>query len=158
MHFELIDIQDGVSLERISYNASAQDKNNWHSAASTNGYATPAYQNSQYTNGEGGTEVTLSPEVFSPDNDGYNDVLSISYAFDTPGMIGSVLIYDSRGRLEKTLVRNELLATTGTFFWDGINDEKMNARIGIYIVYFECFDTKGAVKKYKKACVVGGKL
>ena len=78
-------------------------------------------------------------------------------------MIGNVQIYDSRGRLEKTLLRNELLATSGTFFWDGITDDpegtgKMKARIGIYIIYFEAFDTKGNVKKYKKSCVVGGKL
>jgi flagellar hook assembly protein FlgD len=73
-------------------------------------------------------------------------------------MIANVQIYDSRGRLEKNLARNELLATSGTFFWDGMNDTKTKARIGIYIIYFEAFDTKGNVKKYKKSCVVAGKL
>lgn len=157
-HLPLLNDTKGISLERINYNNPTQDQNNWHSAAESVGGATPAYKNSQYTDGEGGSEITISPEVFSPDNDGYNDVLSISYAFDAPGMIGNVNIYDSRGRLEKTLVRNELLATSGTFFWNGINDEKLKSRIGIYIIYFEAFDTKGKVKKYKKTCVVGGKL
>jgi hypothetical protein len=55
-------------------------------------------------------------------------------------------------------VRNELLAASGTFFWDGISDEKEKARIGIYIIYFEAFDTKGKLKKYKKTCVLAGKL
>lgn len=157
-HLPLLNDAKGISLERINYDTPAQDKNNWHSAAESAGGATPAYKNSQYTDGETGNDVTVAPEVFSPDNDGYNDVLSISYAFDSPGMIGNVKVFDSRGRLEKTLVRNELLATSGTFFWDGINDEKLKARIGIYIIYFEAFDDKGNVKKYKKTCVVGGKF
>ncbi len=157
-HLPLLNDTKGISLERISYDTPAQDENNWHSASESVGGATPAYKNSQYTEGESGSEITISSEVFSPDNDGYNDVLSISYSFDEPGMVGSVNIYDSRGRLEKTLVRNELLGSSGTFFWDGITDEKLKARIGIYIVFFEAFDTKGNVKKYKKPCVVGGKL
>lgn len=157
-HLPLLSDTKGFSLERINYDNVTQDESNWHSASESVGGATPAYKNSQYTDGTGGSEITISPEVFSPDNDGYNDVLSISYAFDSPGMIGNVQIYDSRGRLEKTLVRNELLATSGTFFWDGITDEKLKARIGIYIIYVEAFDTNGKVKKYKKSCVVGGKL
>lgn len=157
-HLPLLNDTKGISLERINYGSRTQDENNWHSAAESAGGATPAYKNSQYTRGEDGTAITLSPEVFSPDNDGYDDVLSITYAFDTPGMIGNVQIFDSRGRLEKNLVRNELLAGSGTFFWDGINDENQKVRMGIYVVYFEAFDTKGNVKKYKKVCTVGGKL
>ncbi len=156
-HFSLLNDTKGFSLERINYEAAAQNESNWHSASSTSGGATPAYQNSQYQNGESGSEITVSPEVFSPDNDGYNDVLGISYAFDTPGMIGNVRIYDPRGRLEKNLVRNELLAGSGTFYWNGINDENTKSRLGIYIIYFEAFDTFGKVKKYKKSCVLGGK-
>lgn len=156
-HLPLMSETKGFSLERINYGSSAQDENNWHTAAESIGGATPAYKNSQYTDGTGGDNIIVSPEVFSPDNDGYNDVLSISYAFDTPGMVGNVHIYDSRGRLIKNLVRNELLAASGTFFWDGITDEKTKARIGIYIIWLEAFDTKGSVKHYKKPCVVGGK-
>lgn len=157
-HLPLLNDTKGISLERINFNTPSQDASNWHSAAESVGGATPAYKNSQYTIGEGGTELTVTPEVFSPDNDGYNDVLSVSYSFDTPAMVGNLTIYDSRGRLTKTLVRNELLATSGTFFWDGITDEKEKAHIGIYIIYFEAFDTKGKVIKYKKTCVVAGKL
>jgi len=157
-HLPFLAETKGISLERLNYNNASQDETNWHSAAESVGFATPAYKNSQYTDGTSGTEITVSPEVFSPDNDGYNDVLSISYAFDTPGMIANVNIYDSRGRMIKALVRNELLATSGIFFWDGINDEKLKSRMGIYIIYFEAFEDKGKVKKYKKSCVVAGTL
>lgn len=157
-HLPLLSDSKGFSLERINYDFPAQDKNNWHTAAESAGGATPAYKNSQYTDGKTGNEITVSPEIFSPDNDGYNDVLAISYSFDTPGMVGNVHIYDSRGRLIKNLIRNELLAISGTFYWDGITNDKTKARLGIYIVWFEAFDDKGNVKRYKTPCVVGGKL
>ncbi|MFI5163722.1 MAG: lamin tail domain-containing protein [Bacteroidia bacterium] len=157
-HLPLFADTKGISLERINYDNPTQDESNWHSAAQSVGGATPAYKNSQYTNGESGTNITISPEVFSPDNDGYNDVLSISYAFDISGMVGNVRIYDSRGRLSRTLAQNALLAASGTFFWDGITNDKEKASIGIYVIYFEAFASSGKVKKYKKTCVLAGKL
>ena len=47
-HFKLIDDAEGVSLERIDPAGPSQDETNWHSAASTAGYGTPTYKNSQY--------------------------------------------------------------------------------------------------------------
>ena len=46
--FALISNEAGVALERIDYNKPTQDQNNWTSAASTTGYGTPTYQNSEF--------------------------------------------------------------------------------------------------------------
>ena len=105
-----------------------------------------------------GDEITLSPETFSPDNDGYDDVLNISYQFAEPGNVANVIIYDAKGRLIKNLVLNEYLGTQGTFSWDGIDENNEKAAIGIYIVYAEIVNINGDVKKYKKPCVVAGRL
>ncbi|MBN8696487.1 MAG: lamin tail domain-containing protein [Bacteroidetes bacterium] len=159
MHFALLNSTKGVSLERIDFNRETNDRTNWHSASKDVGYATPAYKNSQYTDaGEAESAIEITPEIFSPDEDGYNDVVNINYHFDQPGFVANVSIYDSKGRMIRYLIRNELLGTKGTFSWDGITEEKEKARIGIYIVFFEVFHTDGAVKKYKKTCVLGGKL
>jgi hypothetical protein len=159
MHFPLLNETKGVSLERIDFERSTQDATNWHSAAESVGFATPGYRNSQYKeSGTANNDVSVSPEIFSPDNDYYNDVVNISYLFDSPGMVANVNIYDSRGRLIRSLVKNELLGTSGTFSWDGIDDSREKARIGIYIIYFEAFDTNGNLKQYKKTCILGGKL
>ncbi|MEO8148248.1 MAG: hypothetical protein ABI723_11445, partial [Bacteroidia bacterium] len=40
--------------------------------------------------------------------------------------------------------------------WNGINPDNEKAKIGIYILYSEIFNTKGDVKKYKNTFVVGG--
>lgn len=159
MHFPLLGETKGVSLERVNFNRPSDDKTNWHSAAEDAGFATPGYINSQYSgtrNDDG--EVTIEPEIFSPDNDGEKDVVGINYKFEEPGMTANVTIYDSKGRLIRNLVRNELLGTSGAFSWDGVDDERQKARIGIYIIYFEAFSTSGKVKKIKKTCVLAGRF
>jgi hypothetical protein len=159
MHYPLLNSVDGVSLERINFNRPSEDKTNWHSASKQSGFATPAYKNSQFSDlTEAQDPVTLDPEIFSPDNDGYNDVLNVNYKFESPGYTANITIYDSQGRLVKYLVQNSLLGTEGTFSWDGRTEDNQKANIGIYIVYFEAFDMNGNVKKYKKSAVLGGKL
>ena len=159
MHFKLLNDEDGVSLERIDFDRPSSDVTNWHSAAESVGFATPGYENSQFLPAEiTADNVTIEPEVFSPDNDGLDDVVNINYKFDKPGFVASVTIYDSRGRLINALVQNELLGTEGTFSWDGIADNNQKARIGIHVIYFEAFDLDGNMLKFKKPCVVAGRL
>jgi hypothetical protein len=158
-HFPLLNNDDGVSLERINPNRSTQDSTNWHSAAESVGFATPGYKNSQYseTTGDGG-EVSVDPEIFSPDNDGHNDVANIHYQFSEPGYVANVTIYDSRGRHVRNLVKNELLGTSGFFTWDGVNDKREKSSIGIYLVFIEVFKLDGTVKSFKRSCVLATKL
>ncbi len=159
MQFPLLTATDGVSLERLNMERPATDPSNWHSAASSVGYATPAYKNSQSNvTQEVKDPITIDPEVFSPDNDGRDDVLNIHYLFNQPGYMASVKIFDDRGRLVRQIVNNELLSTEGSFSWDGINSENEKAGTGIYIVFIELFDLDGNVKKYKKTAVLGGFL
>jgi hypothetical protein len=159
MQFALLKSVDGVSLERINTSRPTNDVTNWHSAAETVGYATPAYTNSQ-SSGElaGGNPVALSPDIFSPDNDGHNDFLNIHYSFETSGYMINVTIYDASGRLIRNLVNNEMCGISGTFSWDGTTNDRQKAAIGYYLVYTEIFDLNGNVKHYKNTTVLGGKL
>jgi hypothetical protein len=159
MHYPLLNSFEGVSLERINFERLTQDRTNWHSASSDCGFATPGFKNSQYSeSSEMNDEITIEPEIFSPDNDGFDDIVNINYKFDSPGYSCSITIYDAQGRLINYLVRNELLGTEGTFSWDGRTTDNCKADIGIYVVYIEAFDMAGKVKKIKKVVVVGGKL
>src|SRR4030095_1688382 len=131
--FPLIDDPEGVALERINFDSPTQDSLNWHSAASTVGYGTPSYKNSQYTEQNIGDEVTLSPQVFSPDEDGFNDLLSINYSFNAAGYTANVKIYDAEGREVRDLAHNLLLSQSGMFTWDGVTDKNEKALLGMYI-------------------------
>ena len=158
MHFPLLVSTKGVSLERIDFNRPTNDKTNWNSASEAVGFATPAYKNSQYLLADGGNGVSISNPLFSPDNDGYNDVLNINYKLDEIGKIANIYIYDSKGRQVKYLVRNQQLQQEGTVSWNGINDDNEKAPIGIYVVYFELFNLSGKLNKYKLSCTLAGKL
>jgi hypothetical protein len=159
MQYPLLNSVDGVSLERISPERPSKDVTNWHSASAAVGYATPAYKNSQFgITVTDENEITLSPDIFSPDNDGYNDNLTISYSFGAAGNNATITIYDATGRTVRNLVVNELCGTTGAFSWDGITNDRLKASIGRYIVYVEIFDMDGNVKKYKKGTILGGKM
>lgn len=159
MQYPLLNYVDGVSLERTNYNTATADENNWHSAAESVGFGTPGFRNSQYVSSELINEpIVIEPEIFSPDNDGYNDLISIKYTFDQPGYNMTTQIYSSSGQLVRKLVNNEYLGTNGSVNWDGIQDDNTKAPIGIYVFYIQIFDLEGNVKKYKKTGVLASKL
>lgn len=151
-HYELIGNYKGVALERISFYGATQDPNNWHSAAASAGYGTPTYQNSQFALGNDiKGEVNLSPRIFSPDNDGFDDYLLVNYRFPENGFVCNITIFDSKGRTIRHLVRNGLCGTEGYYKWDGLDENYQALPMGIYIVFTEVFHPSGKTKKFKQA-------
>ncbi len=158
-HFALLRDVEGVSLERVNFQLPTQESSNWHSAAEEVGFATPGVKNSQFTKrSETFNILSTSPEIFSPDNDGFEDLLTLNYTMPKVGYVGNITIYDSQGRLTKTLIQNQLLAKTGSFTWDGVTEDNTKARVGRYVILFEYFDLEGTVKIEKTTCVVGHRL
>lgn len=156
--YKLLASDDGVSLERINFDMSSDDLSNWHSASQTAGFATPGYQNSQYAS-EIVTEttITLTPEVFSPDNDGVDDRLTISYKLDEPGYTATMAIYNADGKFITYILNNEMLGMEGNLFWDGFDNGNNLCPIGIYIVYIEMFNLTGKKVVEKHAAVLSKK-
>ena len=149
-HFKLLDNKEGIALERIDYNASTQSADNWHSAATSAGYGTPTYKNSQYRiNDDMQGEVKLLPEIVSPDNDGQDDFATLEYNFPEPGYVANITIFDASGKSVRYLQRNALCGTKGNFRWDGLGEKNQSLAIGVYIVYAEVFNLKGKTKQFK---------
>ena len=159
MHFELINDAEGVSLERIDQNAETNNAFNWHSAAETVGWGTPGIENSQnYLSISSGMFFSVETPVFSPDNDGYEDVGVFSFTMENAGYVANLYIYDHHGRIVKQLLKNELLGAEGTVSWDGVINNGEKGRAGIYIVYFEVFDLQGNVSAEKKTITLTTRL
>jgi hypothetical protein len=157
--FSLIDNSDGVSLERILPTGPSNQDDNWHSAAESIGFATPGRINSQFQFEGSSESISLSKDIFSPDQDGFEDVLLFNYSFSLPGNLGKACIFDDMGREVKTLFANELLGTTGFFTWDGVHANQTKAPIGVYILLMEVFSTEGGVIFTKKIpFTLAGKL
>jgi hypothetical protein len=161
MHFGLLASRRGVSLERIDPDGPTQSAGNWHSAAASVGFATPTYRNSQFLAAPEASRpgiFSLPNRTFSPDGDGFEDVLIIQYRVDQPGWTANLRIFDAQGRQVRRLVNNELLAAEGQFKWDGVTDNGARARMGIYIIWIELFRPDGAVERFKEVCVLAGRL
>ncbi|HEY0749542.1 MAG TPA: lamin tail domain-containing protein, partial [Chitinophagaceae bacterium] len=158
-HFKLISNAEGISLERLDSELPTQSKDNWHSAASTAGYATPTYQNSQYKqmNAVGAT-VEVSPKVFSPDNDGYDDVATVSYKLNEPGYVANITIFDASGRVVRNLVRNGSMGLRGMWRWDGLGEKNQKLPIGNYIIYTEIFNLQGKKQQFKQVITLARRL
>jgi hypothetical protein len=156
LHFPLLSTTAGVSLERISPACYTNFESNWHSAAESVGFATPGVKNSQDMSHdiEPVEPISISPEIFSPDNDGYNDYLTIACTAKNPGSVINITIYNAAGLLIKRLIKNESVGADAVFTWDGLDEEKQVEPPGIFIVYFESFDASGEVLKCKKPCVL----
>jgi len=144
-HFSLLDDTDGISLERIDPNNASNESFNWHSAAENIGFGTPGRKNSQYLPAVYNGSFSFTNEVFSPDSDGFEDVLQVSYEMNEEGLLGQVHIYDDKGRIIKNLFSNELLGSSGSFTWDGTTNDGTKASIGVYVMLFEAFSTDGSV-------------
>ncbi|MBO7316336.1 MAG: lamin tail domain-containing protein [Paludibacteraceae bacterium] len=152
MHHAFVSNKEGVSLERINPSLPTQSADSWQSAASVVGYATPGYQNSQYYDNkpvETKKLFELERKSFSPDNDGYNDLLLINYQMEEDGFSASISIYSADGILVRKLYNNQLLPTQGTLFWDGTNDSGAVSQIGVYVAYIEYLHPKGKKGKQK---------
>lgn len=155
MHFPLLTTTEGVSLERFSCELPTDAKENWHSSSSANGYATPGFLNSVVMpQAEAEERVEIDPDVFSPDNDGYLDLLTIRIL--EPGMqnSGSVLIFDSEGRQVRALAPRFLAGDETVLVWDGLNDSREAVPMGLYVIVGELFDTSGKRTRFRKACGV----
>lgn len=153
-HFALISNTEGVSLERIDYNA-ASVQSNFHSAATSVGYGTPGYKNSQFRiDQQVQGEITVIPEVFSPDNDGIDDFATINYSFPSPGYVANITIFDASGRPVRYLEKNALSGIKGSYIWDGLGEKQQKLSQGIYIIYTEIFNTDGKKKQFKNTIVL----
>ena len=158
-HFPLISNAKGVALERINFSAASQEKSNWHSAAASAGYGTPGYVNSQsIADVQVKGEISVTPQVFSPDNDGNDDVLTINYSFPDAGYVCNITVFDAAGRPVRYLIRNGLCGRQGNFRWDGLDEKNEKLRIGIYVVLTEVYNLQGKTKKFKQAVTLARRL
>lgn len=158
MHYVLITDVNGKSLERITFEGGMNNPDNWHSAAENVEWGTPGYENSQSMYPQVDGTITLTPELFSPDNDGNNDVLTINLEFITTDNVVDIEIFDNRGRKIRELKDNFYVGNSALITWDGSTDEGTKATIGTYIILVSVLDADGTQTEYKLVCVLGGQL
>lgn len=158
MHSIFVRDPEGVSLERISFTGPSQGVDNWTSAASHVGFATPGYENSNIRSEIAAEDdIVVVPEIFAPLS-AEQAFTTIEYDFAQGGFVGTICILDAQGRRIKSVVENGLFGTSGFFRWDGDRDDGSKAAVGNYMVRIELFNSNGVVKVIRKRVAVASQF
>lgn len=154
-HAPELAITKGVSFERLDFSVSGLEAANWHSAASTAGYATPGYRNSHEVTGASGKEwCSLEPKVLRPGNNGESDIAWINWKLHAPGFRLDVRIFDAAGRMVRHLAANISVGNTGRISWNGLGDNGLPLPNGPYAVRMAAWNGNGEQLLRKLALVL----
>lgn len=142
------------SLEKVNPTLAGIYAKNWITCSASSG-ATPGKQNSlrvipQQTN----SGLVFSPNPFSPDNDGIDDITTISFSAPYNPAYATITIFDDKGRKVRKLLNNESVQIPAAIPFDGRNDDKNALRIGMYIVLVELTNPVDGRKDTRKGVVV----
>ncbi|HSR19041.1 MAG TPA: FlgD immunoglobulin-like domain containing protein, partial [Ignavibacteriaceae bacterium] len=148
------------SLERINPKINSNNEFNWSSSTDLLG-ATPGKRNSIFTENiySAQAKISVSPNPFSPDGDGFEDFTILNYQLSKPTSQVRVKIFDSKGRLIKTLLNNHAAGLNNSVIFNGLEDNGTPLRMGIYIIYLEALnENSGTTEILKTTIVVARKL
>lgn len=148
-HFPLLQDKEGVSLERINPNERTQWSSNWHSAAKTEGFATPTRKNSQYVPLEQQTSFLVKTQLITPNLDGLDDFCVITYSNKQPGTLASIQILDAAGRLIRVVATKTLLGSSGQWYWDGRDQQGILLAAANYLIVVTHYSIQGDKKLYR---------
>jgi len=148
-----------LSLERLNPYFDSNDKANWSTSVSIYG-GTPGKQNSVFTQNQfHQSNVSISPNPFSPDNDGFEDFTVINFNLSRALSQVRIKVFDSQGRLVRTLVNYKPSASHNSIIFDGLDGNGRPLRIGIYILLIESVEeNSGNVEVMKAPVVIARKL
>jgi len=140
----------GRSLERIRSLAPGSDPANWSPCIATSG-STPGLVNSlDLVALPTGLTIDLSPNPFTPNGDGHEDLLFIDFELPVEQGLVSILIYDMAGRriAEPWLARP--VSHRGRLSWDGSVNYGGMAATGLYICRILVDGQQGQLKEVLK--------
>jgi len=155
-HNQRIEDHSGVSLERLSFSVSGKLRDNWFSSASPNDFATPGYENSQIACDTiiKDHAIWLQNSVFSPDQDGVEDMAIVHFIMNQIGFSGQLEVRNPAGLLIREIQNWNLLPARGQFYWDGLDGDSRLVDSGLYILLFNFRHPDGSGGRWKKAVAV----
>jgi len=127
----------GVSLEKYNDQLVSNSPSSWSSSMDIAYGGTPGRSNSIYLP-ENRLEQTPSlkviPASFSPELNGTEDKANIRYSLPAGAYQVAATVYDSSGKVVRTLAEGLPSGPEGELEWNGLEDDNSPALSGIYLV------------------------
>lgn len=136
MHASRVLHPKGVSLERVSFRP---QQNEWTSASSDAGFATPGAPNSRREDTAAEPFFSAEPRVFHPDTS--TPFTRLTYRLNSGEAYAAIRILDRHGRTVRTLSRNHLLGSSGEIPWNGTDDHGTLLPPGYYVFVIQVSGT-----------------
>jgi len=149
----------GWSLEQKDASVISGGAANWQASVDVTG-GTPGRRNSltQTTPDDPGMvqqfSFSMSSDVFSPNQDGYQDQLEALYRCEKTGYSVEASVFNLLGQRIKWLKQNEEVGLEGVISWDGMNDNGILVSVGAYILYVRFYHPDGTIREFKWPCVL----
>lgn len=153
-HHPLVHDDEGVSLERISWDNATQHPDNWHSASSNSGYMTPTLMNSQMmSTNSSSNRFDIHPSTITPNLDGDRDFLNIQFHLEKSGYLSTISLFNLEGKLLTIISNNQLLGRSDRLTWEPTVNGHLLAT-GVYLLYCEIHHPDGNNQRFKKSFVI----
>lgn len=154
-HPEVIDVR-GRSLERLHPSLPSALATSWSTCPRADG-GTPAARNALWidvTRETAAAMIDASPNPFSPDGDGHEDLCTIAYRLPVATSLLRLRVFDSRGRLCRTLSAGQLSGPEGVLVFDGMDEQRRRLDIGMYVLLAEAVTAGGQIVAASKSVLV----
>lgn len=87
-------------------------------------------------------QLEVSPEIFSPNQDGNDDFVNITTEVEKT-VKTSIRIYDRKWFVIREICNSELITHKANWIWDGLHESNYELPIGIYMIVAELIDSEG---------------
>jgi len=146
----------GISLEKLDPALPGFLPSSWAPCSCS---GTPGRRNSVCSGGaSGGAFLAFSPDPFSPDGDGVDEVLNIQLELPCVANELTLVIYNVQGRPVRTLMQGVQCGARATVLWDGTADGGARLPVGRYIVYARAVPSTGDVIDAASVVVLARRL
>ncbi len=147
----------GISLERIHPDLVGGLPSSWSSCTDSRG-GTPGRRNSLYRDSPpGSASLEGLPSIFSPDGDGWEDfcLIRVRSPFSVARM--RIRIFDTEGRVVRTLASDIPVGSEGSIAWDGRDDGGRILPVGPYVLVSDVLEEVSNKTERSLAVVVVAK-
>lgn len=149
----------GRSLERVHPEIDSDEPTNWATCVHPDGHTLGRQNSVHVTKKHAKTALSVSPNPFSPDGDGIDDVTTVTLRLPEVAPRATIKVFDIRGRLVRFLLNNEPCGDERTVVWDGRDSEGLTCRMGIYIIYAKAVNVSDTtIEETKTTVVLAGQL